>query len=369
MSVLSKDKLGFQFKPLTICPLPPRSVKRFVEEGNQRFEEYRPVWETIVGDYKVLIQGSTRYGFPFGRDILTILYLIKVALEQDNNGVISFNGLKDYLDLFAIDTAGGRYKAAANSFKRIRYATWYWEDNREGIEKSVKFDIIKSWNVWFDEDQEATNPMFESVIELSKEFWDIVKQYKIPYKIEAVKKLKQNPTTLNLYLYLVYRTHTNWLSEKSEVFIPFFGSNGLKNQMSSGISRNADFKKKLIKSVEEIRDVWDDAPFYLKEEKDSMKKGKKGNKKYKDGLFIHVNSTKQLHVSPHYKKRFRVAIEDSNREKDKKKLECPTCSALMTLVIGKVVNDGIKKDDYWFCSKCKEPFYRYKHPELYDSVY
>lgn len=63
------------------------------------------------------------------------------------------------------------------------------------------------------------------------------------------------------------------------------------------------FKQNFMKWIESIKVVWPDAPFYFREELDPKKKGRKGNKVYKDGLFLYVESVNQLHVKPHWQKK------------------------------------------------------------------
>ncbi|MCK4762015.1 MAG: replication initiator protein A [Candidatus Aminicenantes bacterium] len=365
---MEKDKyeIQVQFKPLTISPLPPKTKKVEIIEGKHKTEGFKPVWEKTTGDYKVKIVADPEYGFPYGRDILVILWLIKAAMEQNQGGIIKFSKLENYLDTFNIDSGGKSYAPAINSFKRIFYSTWFWEDKRDENNKAFSFRIIKSWNVYFDEEK-GTNPLFDSYIELSQEFWSLVKRYPIPYDLSMVIKLKHSPAALNLYLFLVFRTYVNWEVEKEEKFIPLFGETGLKNQLSSDTKDNYKFKQNFMKWIDEIKAVWDNAPFYFKVETNPKKKGRKGNKIFKDGLFIHVENVDELHIKPHWQKKLRLAAEEAEKKilSESTGKACEKCGKELELRMGKTDKRGIKMDDYWFCNSCRTPYYKYKYPEMY----
>jgi hypothetical protein len=306
--------LMYQFKPLTVCPLPAKIKKiNIIYDKSKRpaIEGYEPYWEKRAGDQYIKIVANPHYGFPHGQDILVILYLMKAAIDQNKDGLIEFKSIYDYLKTFNIDTGDKSSKAAIKAFKRIFYSTWFWEDKRQGYEKGIRFNIIDSWNVWFDSEIKGSDPLFKSFIKLSPAAWQILKTHPIPCKLDAVCSLKGTPTALSLYLLLVYRTWQNWHNEKKEIFIPFFGQNGLQFQLSSDIQANRRFKQSFNNWIDQIKEVWPDSPFYIKAETDPDKRGKNKKKIYQDGLFIHVRNVNQLHVDPHWDKMLRQAQEQA----------------------------------------------------------
>jgi hypothetical protein len=315
--------LMYQFKPLTVCPLPAKIKKiNIIYDKSKRpaIEGYEPYWEMKTGDQYVKIVANPHYGFPHGQDILVILYLMKAAIDQNKDGLIEFKSIYDYLKTFNINLGDKSSKAAIKAFKRIFYSTWFWEDKRQGYEKGIRFNIIDSWNVWFDSEIKGSDPLFKSFIKLSPAAWQILKTHPIPCKLDAVCSLKGTPTALSLYLLLVYRTWQNWHNEKKEIFIPFFGQNGLQFQLSSGIDKVFKFRQAIQKWIDQIKEVWPDAPFYLKAETDPDKRGRNKMKINQDGLFIHVNNVNQLHVDPHWDKMLRQAQKQA-AETDLKAIE------------------------------------------------
>ena len=301
---VEKAQVGIQFLPLVVCPLPPRAPSLSPGED----------WVKTVGKTTVRIVSSSRYGTPYGRDILIVLYLIQEAMKQ-GGPVIRLESLKHYLDTFRMDGNRQHYKEAMERFKRIFYSSWFWEDKRGkgDIEDSTRtrFHIIDSWNVYFDPDNKGSNPLFDSFIQLSPRFWEIVKEHPVPYNLDAVCHLKDKPAALALYLFLVYRTWTNWKRKRGAEYIPFFGEKGLQAQISSDIAQPVHFREQMKKWIKEIQQVWPDCPVYQERETDPEMMGPNRRKRYKDGLTIHCTKPGQLHVEPHWDKELRLAQEEA----------------------------------------------------------
>ena len=361
--------INYQAGFLTVCPLAPRARKiEYLNYKGKKKEGYETEFFKKMGNTELTIIGKKKYGFPNGRDILVILYLIREALLQNNEGIIVIKTpLTDYLDTFEIDKSEKGYTEAKTRFKRIRYSSWYWDEgDGEKIEQnSVSYQIIRRWSVFFD--KKEMHPLFESYIQLDPDFWNYIKNKKIPYDLNIVKKIKDKPILLNLYLLLVYRTYEIWNSHPNQtVFIPFYSEKGLMNQLSANFTRNRDFKTKLInKWLPIIQSEWKDCPCFVERITPAGKNFKR-NKIYKDGLTIHVESVSQLHILPHLPKKLRQAKEEAKKEAEKTKKTCPDCGDSLELREGKKISDGKKLADYLRCKKCKKNLYQNDYPAIYD---
>lgn len=347
---LSEQDISFQFLPLAVCPLPPKPIKRLPGED----------WVKTIGKTTIRIVASSQHGIPFGRDILIVLYLIREALRQ-GGPVVRFQSLKHYLDTFQLDNNQRHYKEAIERFQRIFYSTWFWEDHRKDDGRSTTgFRIIRRWNVYFDEPN--YKPLFENIIELTPEFWEIVQRHPIPYRLDAVIKLKDKPAVLSLYLYLVHRTWQNWHFKRGREFIPFFGDSGLQKQLSSDIAEHKNFRTKFRGWIDEIRVVWPECPIDFERETDvdaAIKPGQNKRKFLKDALFIEVADVNQLHVVPDMQIELGRAIRESERmskalgETAYTKIGiCSFCGQTGTFLFHKGI-DG--QDDFTTCpNKCNE---------------
>jgi hypothetical protein len=309
-----KSDIGYQCKVFTQIPLPARIRKADIIIKNSKklmIEGYEPYFEKWVGSKSLKIIANPKHGFPHGQDILIILYLIAESKRQGWAQTVELKNIEDYLRSFELDRGCKVKDAHKAGFKRIFYSTWFFEDESDPNKmRGVPLRIIKSWNVNFD-DEKGNSPMFKSFIELTPEFLELAKNSPIPYDRKTVIALKGNTTALNLYLFLVYRTWYNWKAEKKEAFIPFFGENGLHNQLSSNVSKKYNFRTKLREWVRLVKKFWPDCPVYLKEETNADRKPGRRSKLYLDGLFIQATSPDQLHVPPHWDKELRLAIEES----------------------------------------------------------
>lgn len=366
----SKLEIGHQCKVFTQIPLPARIKKAdIIIKNSQRImmEGYEPYFEKKVGRKSLKIIANPKHGFPHGQDILVILYLIEESKRQGWAQVIEFKNIEDYLKTFNLNRGGNIQAAHKAGFKRIYYSTWFFDDEADpNRARGIPLRIIKSWDVNFD-DEKGNNPMFKSYIELTPEFLELVKNSPIPYDRKAVIGLKENTTALNLYLFLVYRTWYNWKVEKKEGFIPFFGENGLQNQLSSTISRSKHFRARFRELVKLVKSVWPECPVYLKEERNADRTPGRRSKLYLDGLFVHTTSPDQLHVPPHWDKELRLAQEEGAALAAKTVQICPLCSkGEIYPVRGKIRGDGVKMDDYYRCKACKKNIYRYQHPEIFE---
>jgi hypothetical protein len=127
ISPFDRDELLFQFKPTTICPLPATNMPATftINRDGDTKQGYMPEWKKEMGEFTVTISSLIQYGYPYGKDILIILYLVKEALKQ-NSRIIKFKNIKHFLETFEIDTVGKNYKYFKEAFLRIRYSTWYW---------------------------------------------------------------------------------------------------------------------------------------------------------------------------------------------------------------------------------------------------
>jgi hypothetical protein len=300
--------ITLQCRAFTEFPFPPKKKRAKILDSKNRLEVdgFMPYWEKKIGTRSIKITANPHYGFPYGNDILIILFLIREAIRQNQSGGITFKSVNDFLRAFDYGCDEPNRNRAYNAFQRIFYATWFYEDGT----RKIPFRVM-SYCELFPGDGLFQGTDYRNKIVLTPEFWKMVRDYPVPYDFDAVVKLKASPVALNLYLFLVYRTWQNWKLEKKEVFIPFFGESGLKYQLSSEISTARKFRQSLQEWIEQIKLIWPDCPVYFKREPPPEKPTAKIHRKYLDGLFIQATSPDQLHVPPHWDKELRLAIEES----------------------------------------------------------
>lgn len=342
-----EQQYDYQFQPFAMFPLPPQQPKdgKFLKK---------------LGDHLLEITASSRFGVPYGRDILPILYLIREALLQ-GGPVIKFRSMKHFLDTFRIKRDPRVYREMNERFRRIFYATWFWDDQRNPeIDKGVSFRIIKAWNVNFstDEDQRQLPGLDANTIILDDNFWQSLQTRKLPYVLEDVIALKNKPLTLSLYLFLVYRTYINWVLKEGPKTIPLFKENGLLRQISAGTQHRGTARREMEKCLDEIRDIWPDLPVEF------SRRWEDPRQRRPNGIVIDVQDVSQLRVPPHEGKLLGEAIREGKKLNKAQyrpgpDVPCPECGS--TMHRNKDQYDTRWPANYLRCRRCNHNYYVQDH--------
>lgn len=314
------------------------------------------------------MKASQKYGIPYGRDILPILYFIHKSLEQGSRKITN-PSVYEYLKMFKLGTGKTNYEEAKNRFLRIFHTAWTWFSDDDRVSVGQNKNIVNSWLFLWDPDvkKKLVNPDVEEFIELSEDFYQNIVQHRIPFDLDLIIEIKDKPVVMGLYFFLNYRVFSLWISRyehdgSNSVFIPLFGPNGLHGQLSSTIKSRNNFKRKMIEWLDTLKQFWPECPAYFEPIKGD------GRKFFKDGLTIVVNDVSQLSVSPEPKSlgsRFLRKAKKAERLERKTPI-CPQCNKEhLLLKAGKQMADGSKLDDYYRCIICGMNFYKSKYPQLY----
>jgi hypothetical protein len=96
-------------------------------------------------------------------------------------------------------------------------------------------------------------------VTLSEAFHIEIERHKIPVERRVVAALANAPGTLDLYVWLVWRSWS--LKEGQVARVPLFGSTGLAQQLGSKeYGRQRDFRQKLGKWLREVKAWWPECP-------------------------------------------------------------------------------------------------------------
>ncbi|MCK4762541.1 MAG: replication initiator protein A [Candidatus Aminicenantes bacterium] len=363
-----KSFIDFMFLPLAGCPLPAKKPDDFYHFLSS-------------GKFNMEMMGSKLYGIPYGRDILVILWLIRKALEGGSKRIENPT-IYDFLNTFELGHSKINYQEWYERFLRVFHTKWTWWISEETLQIGKNMNIVKDWMVIFDPTLKnkakdmnidiKKEYLFQQFIELSEDFFNTVVKHKIPYDLDVIIKIKDKPAVMNLYLWLNYRTYSLWLNKKegdesAELFVPFFGENGLKKQLGSTIKKNNNFKMKFIGWLETLRGAWKNCPAYIEPLLNSTDK----KKKLKDGLTVRIESIEQLSVLPDVNALRSRAVRKKGIDRKKAlpggfKRKCPECGDLLDYRQGKEMADGQRLDNYFRCIPCGKNFYKSHYPLLYQ---
>jgi hypothetical protein len=95
---------------------------------------------------------------------------------------------------------------------------------------SARFHLFDSLRLWYNREETAKSdgPELENTITLSEAFHNEIDRHKIPVERRVVAALANAPGTLDLYLWLVWRSWSLEAGRRARV--PLFGSTSLSQQ-------------------------------------------------------------------------------------------------------------------------------------------
>ncbi|MCP4148064.1 MAG: hypothetical protein GY757_09980 [bacterium] len=355
---LGVQELGWLFRPLAICPFPAQSpgTRKIINEVQDTIDkEYRNLWTRKSGDIEVEILSHPKYGVPYGQDTLIILFLA-IEAKRQNSRTIKVNFFKDFMKLFQIDSkSGSKYIAVRDSLRRIENSKYSWRRTTEeepGRVRTAHYSYIDKLNIYCSPSRPDQKPMFDQFIQLSEAFWNEIQKHQIPFNLEAIRFLQRKPAYLNYYIWLSMRTGQLFKAmieakkESVEIFVPYWGNNGLQLQMCTSITNHRAFRQQVKKWQAQTLELWPRCPTKIVD----------------DGLKITLSNINQLDVMPDMAKL-------NSKFEDVREIVagpvCPKCSEALELRVGKKINDGMKLDDYYRCTPCKTNYYKNYNPELF----
>ncbi len=355
---LLSQNLGWLFRPLALCPFPAQPLKkRELIENGKHIEEHNTLWKRNAGDIEIEILGHPVYGVPYGQDILIILFLSYEAIRQ-NSRKIKVKFFRDFCEMFDININDGRrFKNVINSLNRIENSKFTWRNKKNpDVKDNLSYIYIDEIKIYNNPKYPKQKSLFEQYILLSERFWDEINKYKIPFNLEAVKYLKGRTSYLNFYLWLSYRVAINYLVGKKEGkakidFIPFWGENGLLNQMSTRITKRNDVRVQIKKWLKQAKELWSECPVEIEG----------------DALKIYCTDKGQLDVQLDRQIEAGRGIRKEIEEQKKEQKECPNCKGVLKFSKGKKGDDGIRWDNYFHCNDCSKNFSEKKYPELFEK--
>jgi len=343
-----EQNIGWLFRPLALCPFPAKCLgKRTVKDvwGKEK-EEYHIVWQRKSGNVTVEVLAHPKYGVPFGQDTLLILYLANEARIQKSRK-IKVNFYRDFMRMFNMNPNDGRkYRLVINSLRRIRKSQYSWEiDGDANRDRGLHYLYIEEYDLYCDPKNPDQKPLFDQYILLSERFWHEICNHKIPYSINAAIYLKQKPAYLNFYLWV--STRIGMLNnqrkekelEKIEAFIPYWGVNGLIEQLSTRIKRRPDFRSYLKKWVKAVHELWPRCPIKIEG----------------DGLKFNISSDIQLDIQVDPQIETGKTIRKSIEKKKKNLLPCPICGKQMELRKGRKIKTTTL-GDFYRCTHCEKNY-------------
>ena len=284
------QELGWLFRPLALCPFPAQSLGKIeiIDSSGNKREAFEIIWKRQAGGFKVEILAHPDHGVPFGQDILIILYLTIEARKQKSRK-IKVNFFRDFCEMFNMNPNDGRkYRLVVDSLNRIRNSKYSWTDERDPNRlRGVDYIYIEDMDLYCNPKNPDQKPMFDQYILLSERFWDELNRHKVPLNLDAIRLLKTKSAHLNFYIWLSYRVAVNFLKNKNnqdeykkrltdpnqkekmvgshppeaeKEYLPYWGENGLTNQLCTQIKKKIHFRSHLKSYLKTAKAIWPKCP-------------------------------------------------------------------------------------------------------------
>lgn len=345
-----EQEIGWLFRPLALCPFPAQSLGEILiidKYGNERVS-HEIIWRRKSGNIKVEVLAHPDYGVPFGQDTLIILFLANEARRQKSRR-IKVNFYRDFMRMFDMNAnSGSKYRLVVDSLKRIRHSQYSWEvedEEQPNRQKGLHYMYIDEYDLFCDPKNPDQKPLFDQYILLSERFWHEINNHKIPFNIDSVRCLKSKPAYLNFYIWISTRVgmlnarRKELEKEKLDLHVPFWGDNGMVEQLSTRIKRRPDFRNRLGKWLDKTKEIWPLCPVVIDG----------------DALHFEVSSDMQMDIQIDPVIEIGKAAKKAIDKKKEKERPCPKCGTQMEWREGKETKKS-KYPDYYRCNNCSKNY-------------
>jgi hypothetical protein len=200
------DEIGFLHSALCTMSLPVRRPA----------DEYAPILRQD-GRYSMLIQprafpdgqgGFTKVGVPFGAKArLVLIHIMTEAVRSNSPDIWLGRSLSHWMRRLGYQSFSGGPSGTMTLFKeqvkRLARCDWTIRRQLEDGEGAQLSDVRLSDDLilWSD----GQGGEFVETLALNQRFFDHLRDHAVPLSERALYQLRDNPTALDLYVWLVYR--------------------------------------------------------------------------------------------------------------------------------------------------------------------
>lgn len=244
-SALESDSLGFMARAMTLATLPHRSV-----DGT--------VYQRKNGNFTLTLMSPPDVGLPFGSiPRLLLTWMTTEAVKTQSKELVLGDSMSEFMRELGLIPSGGRWGSitrlksqTTRLFSSTINARWTGENGTAIMNQSVAEKAM----LWWHPKDHRQSALWQSTVLLGDQFFREVIEHPIPIDLRAIKALKQSPLSLDIYIWLTYRS----VYLKRETVVPWAS---LAAQFGSDYSRIRDFKESFTKALQRVYVVYKDARF------------------------------------------------------------------------------------------------------------
>lgn len=234
-------------------------------------------WIRTSGGHTLIVSsGIDKTGKPFGVPYgsfprLVLAYIIThvvknkdtaYAKEEDQRRIVFKSFFRSFLKEvgYTVRPSVRHAKTLHNGLERLLYATitYDYEGQNEHTRGRLrtKFDVAPKSVIFWNFRSPDQGGLWDSYIELSKDFRDSILEAPVPLRTEMLAALKKSPLALDLYMWLSYRLYT--IQRNNQESLPLsYGS--LQTQFGTGISSDnyRSFRRELRLAFDKVKEQWE----------------------------------------------------------------------------------------------------------------
>ena len=228
------------------------------------------------GNCELNVVADPRYGMPFGRDLITPLWLFSEVQAQKSR-TIRFSSGRSMLRSMGLSEQGHTFKWVTGSIERNFGATWEFTIEQEFMNKIRRerhyFRLVSSAVLWFTPDRDQLDlegEGFQNSITLTEEAYALAMKrgFQARMELETIANLSQSPGATRLFMILRDRAATVHES-KSHTWIPLTGPQGLDVELGvNPYDQQRRWRQLVKKWLEEIKRYWPECPTEIHEGRD-----------------------------------------------------------------------------------------------------
>lgn len=205
-------------------------------------------WKQEQGDIKLAVQSletlnreTGRFehvGIPYGTKSRLILMHLNTNAIQTQNPIIDVGKtMSEYIRGLGLTVQINSIREVKEQLKRIQASNISLAYCDADYSLEIKLQIVKKIENWLGAD-ERQRVLWDSSIELSKDYFESLMKHAIPLDKRAIGALSHNAMALDIYAWLAQRLHR--ISPLKPQFVSW---QNLKEQFGQGYGRMCDFKQ------------------------------------------------------------------------------------------------------------------------------
>ncbi|MDH3423330.1 MAG: replication protein RepA [Gemmatimonadota bacterium] len=202
-------------------------------------------FERVNGRFTLYMNAPASVGLPYGSyPRLALAWLSTEAVRTRSREIElgpTFSSFMYKLGLTPITGKRGTTSRLRDQLHRLFSTTirCSYSDEDEGHAAGVGYTIAHKHELWWSPRDLDQQPLWNSVVVLSTEFYDELVAHAVPIDLRALKALKGSPLALDIYSWLTYRM--SYL--RKPCLIPW---EALQTQFGADYGRLRDFKRKFL---------------------------------------------------------------------------------------------------------------------------